>query len=96
MFFLIDPKQEVLSTAVVPPQQQSWFSRELKSMSVTKRTELGRLPDPVISKIVSYMDYPMSYDDAKKHREELMRERKYFVNDSNERLFERPFSLCEH
>ncbi|MFE1949457.1 DUF4246 domain-containing protein [Streptomyces sp. NPDC059524] len=33
---------------------------------------------------------------AKEYREELMRERKFFVTEHNEQLYEREFSLCEH
>lgn len=38
----------------------------------------------------------MTLDEAKAYREELMRERKFFVDEHNEQLFEREFSLCEH
>ncbi|MGW2473249.1 DUF4246 domain-containing protein [Streptomyces sp. NPDC001665] len=38
----------------------------------------------------------MTLDEAQAYREELMRERKFFVDEHNEQLFEREFSLCEH
>ncbi|MER7728784.1 DUF4246 domain-containing protein [Streptomyces sp. NPDC096323] len=38
----------------------------------------------------------MTLEQAGHYREELMRERKFFVNEHNEQLFEREFSLCEH
>lgn len=38
----------------------------------------------------------MTLEEAKGHREQLMRERKFFVNEHNEQLYEREFSLCEH
>ncbi|MCQ4205950.1 DUF4246 domain-containing protein [Streptomyces longispororuber] len=38
----------------------------------------------------------MTLDQAKSYREELMRERKFFVAEHNEQLYEREFSLCEH
>ncbi|MFJ8045467.1 DUF4246 domain-containing protein [Kitasatospora sp. NPDC096147] len=57
-------------------------------------------------RIVSTADVPpqqpwaptttMTPEEARAHREELMRERKYFVGEHNEQLFERAFSLCEH
>ncbi|NUS45253.1 MAG: DUF4246 domain-containing protein [Mycobacteriaceae bacterium] len=63
------------------------------------------LVDPSIT-IVSTADVPpqqpwsdtstMTLDQAKSYREELMHERKYFVADQNEDLYEREFSLCEH
>ncbi|WTI73038.1 DUF4246 domain-containing protein [Streptomyces sp. NBC_00727] len=33
---------------------------------------------------------------AEEYREQLMRERKFFVDEHNEQLYEREFSLCEH
>ncbi|MQY10180.1 hypothetical protein SRB5_02870 [Streptomyces sp. RB5] len=38
----------------------------------------------------------MTLDEAKGHREELMKERKFFTKEHNEELYEREFSLCEH
>ncbi|MFI5638782.1 DUF4246 domain-containing protein [Streptomyces goshikiensis] len=63
------------------------------------------LVDPSES-IVSTSDVPpqqpwsatstMTLEQAKTHREELMRERKFFVAEHNDQLYEREFSLCEH
>ncbi|MFD6195005.1 DUF4246 domain-containing protein [Streptomyces sp. NPDC060275] len=57
-------------------------------------------------RIVSTSDVPpqqpwadtstMTLEEAEGHREELMRERKFFVDEHNEQLYEREFSLCEH
>ncbi|MFD3558116.1 DUF4246 domain-containing protein [Streptomyces sp. NPDC058686] len=38
----------------------------------------------------------MTLEQAKNYREQLMRERKFFVDEHNEQLYEREFSLCEH
>ncbi|CAM5287012.1 hypothetical protein STENM223S_08682 [Streptomyces tendae] len=38
----------------------------------------------------------MTLEQARAFREELMRERKFFVDEHNEQLYEREFSLCEH
>ncbi|MFF0483261.1 DUF4246 domain-containing protein [Streptomyces sp. NPDC004435] len=38
----------------------------------------------------------MTLEQAKDYREQLMRERKFFVDEHNEQLYEREFSLCEH
>ncbi|WP_331728458.1 DUF4246 domain-containing protein [Streptomyces sp. NBC_00158] len=38
----------------------------------------------------------MTLEQALEYREELMRERKFFVAEHNEQLYEREFSLCEH
>ena len=63
------------------------------------------LVDPS-EKIVSTSDVPpqqpwsdtstMTLEQAKDYREHLMRERKFFVDEHNEQLYEREFSLCEH
>ncbi|MET9767155.1 DUF4246 domain-containing protein [Streptomyces sp. NPDC006415] len=63
------------------------------------------LVDPS-QKIVSTSDVPpqqpgfatstITREQAESYREELMRERKFFVDEHNEQLFEREFSLCEH
>ncbi|MEU5752963.1 DUF4246 domain-containing protein [Streptomyces sp. NPDC047829] len=38
----------------------------------------------------------MTLDQAREYREQLMQERKFFVDEHNEQLYEREFSLCEH
>nr|WSW70640.1 DUF4246 domain-containing protein [Streptomyces sp. NBC_00995] len=63
------------------------------------------LVDPS-EKIVSTSDVPpqqpwsgtstMTLEQAKGFREQLMRERRFFVDEHNEQLYEREFSLCEH
>ncbi|MFE2020046.1 DUF4246 domain-containing protein [Streptomyces sp. NPDC059499] len=63
------------------------------------------LVDPS-EKIVSTSDVPpqqpwsetstMTLEQANEFREQLMRERKFFVDEHNEQLYEREFSLCEH
>jgi hypothetical protein len=63
------------------------------------------LVDPS-QKIASTSDVPpqqpwadtstMTLEEAKTYREQLMQERKFFVDEHNEELYEREFSLCEH
>ncbi|MFD8008864.1 DUF4246 domain-containing protein [Streptomyces sp. NPDC058955] len=63
------------------------------------------LVDPS-ERIISTSDVPpqqpwsatstMTLDQARDFREQLMRERKFFVDEHNEQLYEREFSLCEH
>ncbi|MFI9293544.1 DUF4246 domain-containing protein [Streptomyces gardneri] len=63
------------------------------------------LVDPS-EKIVSTSDVPpqqpwsdtstMTLEQAKEYREQLMQERKFFVDEHNDQLYEREFSLCEH
>ena len=91
VFFLIDPAVSILSTTHVPPQQSHWLTEIVRSMP-----RFEQLPLIVVDKIMNYVDYPMTMTQAKQHREKLMEERKYFISQNNELLFERPFSLCEH
>lgn len=63
------------------------------------------LVDPAVT-ITSTSDVPpqqpwsptstMTLEQARDYREQLMQERKYFVDEHNEQLYEREFSLCEH
>ena len=57
------------------------------------------LIDPLIRMVLAYVHDELGCIDqaeAEKVREELMAERKQFVTENNENLFEREFSLCEH
>eukprot|EP00658_Telonema_sp_P-2_P010732 TRINITY_DN14058_c0_g1_i2.p2 TRINITY_DN14058_c0_g1~~TRINITY_DN14058_c0_g1_i2.p2 ORF type:complete len:269 (-),score=71.69 TRINITY_DN14058_c0_g1_i2:375-1181(-) len=90
-FFLVDPSKRVLSTASVPPQQAAWFVPELG--------KLGRfrgLSPHLLDIIVGFLDWPLSRGQAEGYREELMLERRRFVDQHTQEVFERPFSLCEH
>ena len=63
------------------------------------------LVDPSVT-IVSTSDVPpqqpwsptstMTLEQAKEFRRQLMQERKFFVNEHSEKIYEREFSLCEH
>jgi hypothetical protein len=91
VFFLVDPEIPVLSTTHVPPQQKDWEIPKELMLQVMKR-----LPPELVVEIERMVDWPITLAEAKKHREELMKERKFFVKTMNEEMFERPFSLCEH
>ncbi|KAI9023242.1 hypothetical protein DFJ74DRAFT_699223 [Hyaloraphidium curvatum] len=90
VFFLVNPKERIRSTAEVPPQDAAWFADELRRVP-----PFDGLPDEMTEQIVAAMPFPISLREAMRHREELMTERK-FMSDENENIFERPFSLCEH
>ncbi|PVU95534.1 hypothetical protein BB559_002696, partial [Furculomyces boomerangus] len=90
-FFLINPNKRIYSTAHIPPQQLSWFEIEL----MKNKNKLSELPGLITDEISKTLDWPISLEETKKHREELMEERKFYVEKENEEIFERPFSLCE-
>lgn len=97
VFFLIQPSTatilRVLSTADIPPQQRAWFEAEL-----CRLPEVDRFPSPLRRIIFGYLDelHPMTLEQAKVFRTQLMAERKFLRDQLTEAVFERPFSLCEH
>lgn len=91
VYFLVSPKSPVMSTRSVPPQQHSWIAHELRKISFFRD-----MPDFILQKILYYAEMGLSHAEAVAHQSELMDERKYFVKTNTERVFERPFSLCEH
>ncbi|KAF9100968.1 hypothetical protein BGX27_000165 [Mortierella sp. AM989] len=91
VFFLVNPEKPILSTTNVPPQQKDWAKPSGMLLEVQ-----NKMPPEIFRKIDSLLDWPMDIKEAKAHREDLMKERKFFVSKTNEEMFERPFSLCEH
>ena len=90
--FLIDPNCRIISTANVPPQQKAWWSPEIRDSE-----RLARLPKEVMDQIVEEVDdFPISLDEAKELRLELMEERKVYVDEVNENIQSETFFFCEH
>lgn len=89
--FLIDPRIRVISTAHVPPQQRHWWAEELYRLD-----SLDPLPVELQHKVVEDVDFPMSLQEAKELRLELMEERKAYVADQTDAIMSQTFSLCEH
>lgn len=88
VFFLVDPELPILSTTHVPPQQKEWDTP--KGMMLTV---MERLPPELVVEIDRMVDWPIKLEEAKTHREELMEERKDFVEVMNDEMFERPFTM---
>ncbi|KAL2877186.1 hypothetical protein SGCOL_007581 [Colletotrichum sp. CLE4] len=80
--FLVDPAVPVISTANVPPQQKHW--------SVVKDR------DSEANEMVETMSTLIEMDEAKKLREDLMRERTVLSKTVNEELRDVEWSFCEH
>ncbi|GAA5999675.1 DUF4246 domain-containing protein [Rhodotorula paludigena] len=95
VFFLVDPLKsaagEVISTARVPYQQREWAERELPHNAQT-----DKMPVELWNQVLGGVEGLMTYEEAKKVREDLMHERKFLVEENTEKVFERSFSLCEH
>ncbi|GAA5922906.1 hypothetical protein JCM3775_006180 [Rhodotorula graminis] len=91
VFFLVDPLKPIVSTSRVPPQQRAWVERELPR---NERTD--KVPVELWDQVLSDVEGLMTYDEAKAVRDELMKERKFLVEENSQKVFERAFSLCEH
>ncbi|GAA5825238.1 hypothetical protein JCM11251_006156 [Rhodosporidiobolus azoricus] len=102
VFFLVDPLKSaagaVVSTARVPYQQREWVAQELAGAVEESGEEsaVRKLPIELWDKQLDEMEGLMSFEEAKKVREELMHERKFLVDQNTKAIFERQFSLCEH
>ncbi|KJE96361.1 hypothetical protein CAOG_006699 [Capsaspora owczarzaki ATCC 30864] len=92
VFFLVDPHERIPSTKHIPPQQRSWYMQEVSSAPIFPPT----IPPELVDEILDRADWPMGLEEAKQHRETLMKERKRFVTANNDAVFAREFSLCEH
>jgi hypothetical protein len=92
--FLIDPSRRVISTANVPPQREDWC-REWRE--ATRDVLAPRLPVELQQMVHRDVDFkPMTLDEAKTYRLELMDERTVKVEQENHNFQDGGFSLCEH
>ncbi|KAJ1864675.1 hypothetical protein LPJ73_000223 [Coemansia sp. RSA 2703] len=66
-FYLVDPTIRVPSSAIIPPQQQNWWARQVRQIA-----RFAELPDLVWDKIADYVDYPMSLKKGKEIRDEIL------------------------
>ncbi|KAJ2081079.1 hypothetical protein H4R24_002605 [Coemansia sp. RSA 988] len=89
-FFFIDPTTRIPSTEIVPPQQKDWWADD-----VLKSTLLSRLPQLIQTAIIDRVKFPLSLDQAKSIRLELMEERSSNSSSTDE-SFAPEFFLCEH
>eukprot|EP00892_Ulva_mutabilis_P004378 jgi/Ulvmu1/2311/UM013_0159.1 len=86
--FLVHPDTPGISTRDVPPQQLEWHDAESRLGST--------MPPDVKRRVDALREFPISLEQAKELRLELMEERRKNVDETNEETFERAFSLCEH
>ncbi|KAK4443544.1 hypothetical protein QBC34DRAFT_416930 [Podospora aff. communis PSN243] len=90
--FLVDPTRPILSSAHVPPQRRDWWAEELRRDGV-----LDTLPNEIFDLTVGMIDdFPLSWEQAVKHREILMEERSAIAKDQTREMFQEEFSFCEH
>lgn len=90
--FLVDPYLRVPSTANVPPPQKDWWAEELRGLD-----RVAELPPELVDNILDQAgDFPISLEEAKEMRLELMRERTAFVDYVNKEYEQETFNFCEH
>ncbi|KAF7977247.1 hypothetical protein HWV62_4361 [Athelia sp. TMB] len=91
--FLVDPHIQIISSAHVPCQRRDWWADELRRTNAP----LGKLPLEIMQEVTGKVeDFPISLEDAKKLRLELMEERKSHDVLLDGKFRETTFSLCEH
>jgi hypothetical protein len=90
--FLVDPYTRIPSTANVPPQQKEWWKEMVHGLD-----RVNKLPAELQEWITdSAGDFPLTLEEAKKIRAELMDERRLFVEDFEGRVRQESYSFCEH
>ncbi|KAJ1873170.1 hypothetical protein LPJ55_002528 [Coemansia sp. RSA 990] len=90
-FFFIDPTIRIPSTEIVPPQQRDWWFD-----GVVEKGVLSQVPLLVQENILRHVDYPISLEEAKQLRLQLMEERSTNNDSAGESMFAPNFYLCEH
>lgn len=91
--FLVDPNIRIISTANVPCQRKDWWSEIVRD----ERGGFSDLPTELQDAIFDGVDgFPITLEEAKELRRELMLERKQFVVAHAFAFKENEFSLCEH
>ncbi|KAL3472540.1 hypothetical protein BJX99DRAFT_214159 [Aspergillus californicus] len=94
-FFLIDPTRRVISTANIPPQREDWCTAWKQAMDDVL---VARKLPPELRDMI-YRDaafQPMTMDEAKAYRLELMDERSANSENGNRAFEVGGFNLCEH
>lgn len=91
-FFLVDPHLRIISSANVPPQREDWCQERENAVDQA----LARLPPELQNIVNNDMATPITMDEAKQYRLELMEERKVAAVNQNQKFEIGDFSLCEH
>ncbi|KAK2462935.1 hypothetical protein APHAL10511_005133 [Amanita phalloides] len=92
-FFLVDPNIKIVSTANVPCQRIDWWQE-----IAVETPQISKLPREIQDHIFRLVvpGFPMSMDDAKKLRLELMDERTASRGEVDAAFHAFTFNLCEH
>jgi hypothetical protein len=93
-FFLIDPNRRIISSANVPPQREDWCDEFTDAINEGLSS---RFPVELQDMVREHCDFaPISMDEAKAYRLELMEERSAYADGGNSLFEGGEFNLCEH
>lgn len=86
--FLVDPHIKIISTEDVPPQQHSWWKENVAAAGVFER-----LPPELAEMVLNGDGFPISLQEARDQRLDLMAERRDFALENEHVLKEKRFSV---
>lgn len=92
--FLVDPNIRIISTANVPPQRADWVAERDQLRAELLERKLPVELQQMVLKDVD--DIPITMEEAKQYREELMEERRAVQDEQSDMFAIGNFSLCEH
>ncbi|TFK62408.1 hypothetical protein BDN72DRAFT_932523 [Pluteus cervinus] len=93
--FLVDPNVKIISTANVPCQRMDWWKEAIQNGSEEVRRP--KIPLELQEHILNGVeDFPLSMEEARELRLELMDERSSFQTTQEAVFSGNDFSLCQH
>lgn len=92
--FLIDPHLSIISSGNVPPQREDWWKER---QGLVRKLLSKRLPAELQNMVNKSLEAtPITMEEAKQYRKELMEERSSKLQDQNRKFEMGEFNLCEH
>ncbi|RHZ68273.1 DUF4246 domain-containing protein [Aspergillus thermomutatus] len=92
--FLVDPHLSIISSGNVPPQREDWWKER---QEVIRKLLSERLPAELQNMVNEGLKAtPMTMEEAKQYRKELMEERSSKSQEQNLKFERGEFNLCEH
>ncbi|OJZ90147.1 hypothetical protein ASPFODRAFT_58780 [Aspergillus luchuensis CBS 106.47] len=92
--FLVDPHRRIISTANVPPQQETWARERRDAIQQVLAPKLPAELQQMVSDNIPAL--AMTLEEAREYRVALMDERRAKQGPQNDGFEKGDFSLCEH
>lgn len=92
--FLVDPHRRIISTANVPPQQDTWARERRDAIQQVLAPKLPAELQQMVSDNIPAL--AMTLEEAREYRVALMDERRAKQGPQNDGFEKGDFSLCEH